>query len=71
MSLPVLTWQCHVCGDLREDSKISVFTRDVSQDAEPKLPPGTMKINVRYCNDRPKCIDGAPHEARRRGRGRP
>lgn len=53
-----LTWTCHVCGKRRPDSFISVFTRDES--AEYKLPLGTLKTNVRYCNDKEACIKGAP-----------
>lgn len=52
-----LTWVCHVCGDLRPDDKISVYTTDVSE--KHGLPPGTMQQNVRYCNDRKECIEGA------------
>lgn len=48
-----LEWRCHVCGDTRPDAKISVYS--------------TIKMigrvetqqNVRYCNDRPACIEGA------------
>ena len=50
-----LTWTCHVCGDERPDDKISVFTK-------PLVFPGGVvaKQNIRYCNDRQGCIDGAP-----------
>lgn len=51
-------WTCHICGDDRPDERISVHTTDVS--ASHDLPPGTMKMNVRYCNDRPKCVAAAP-----------
>ena len=53
-----LSWVCHVCNDVRSDSKISVLSRDVSADYG--LPAGTMKQNVRYCNDRPACVEAAP-----------
>ncbi len=52
-----MTWTCHVCGELRPDSTISVVTTDVSTQYE--LPSGTMKQNVRYCNDRQTCINAA------------
>ena len=47
------TWKCHICGKERPDDKISVHTKDTSTDYD--LPPGTMKQNVRYCNDNPDC----------------
>jgi hypothetical protein len=34
-----------------------VHSRDIS--AEYHLPPGTMGENVRYCNDRPACVEAA------------
>jgi hypothetical protein len=48
-----LTWTCHVCGDLRPDALISVRSRMV--------PLGTSKAqeNIRYCNDRPTCVEGS------------
>ncbi len=52
-------WTCHVCGEDRPDAKISVFSKDISGDFEVPLPPGTMKQNVRYCNDKKECIEGA------------
>lgn len=45
-------WICHVCKSVREDSEISVHTFEI-RDFEC----GTR--NVRYCNDRPSCYDGA------------
>lgn len=54
-----LTWVCHVCGDLRPDDKISVYTTDVSE--KHGLPSGALKQNVRYCNDRKECIEGAKY----------
>lgn len=53
----MMTWTCHICHDERPDDKISVFKTDLS--AERGLPPGVMGQNVRYCNDRPACIEGA------------
>jgi len=48
-----LSWTCHVCGEERPDDKISVHsvtktTRMIE-----------IKQNVRYCNDRVDCIEGA------------
>lgn len=47
-------WICHICGDDRPDEFISVRTH------RSELPRG-VKIdqNVRYCNDRQACIEGA------------
>ena len=50
----MLTWICHICKKERPDSMISVCQKDVSE--EYNLPPGTMKENIRYCNDNPECI---------------
>jgi hypothetical protein len=51
------TWTCHVCGDERPDERISVYSTTVQI--------GAARIeatqNVRYCNDRPACIEGAKH----------
>lgn len=44
---PELTWTCHVCGEKRPDGKISVH----------KI--GIIGANVRYCNDREACEQGA------------
>lgn len=52
-----LQWTCHVCGKLRPDDKISVYTRDDS--ARHDFPPGTIQTNVRYCNDNPECEKNA------------
>jgi len=51
------TWTCHICKEERPDSFISVLNRDVSE--EKKLPPGTLIMNVRYCNDNEECIKKA------------
>jgi len=58
MDMSKMTWKCTVCGDTRPDAKISVHVRDVSQKFG--LPEGTAKHNIKYCNDRQKCIDDAP-----------
>lgn len=51
------TWTCHVCGKERPDAYISVRTIDMS--SEYKLPVGTVKQNVRYCNDNFDCAQGS------------
>jgi hypothetical protein len=52
-------WTCHICGENKPDHLISVFSKDTSTDHG--LPPGTMKENVRYCNDNPACVKAAPN----------
>lgn len=51
----LLYWTCHVCGEMRPDSKISVETKTVPI----KGTESTIEQNIRYCNDRPKCKAGA------------
>jgi hypothetical protein len=46
-------WTCHVCGELRPDDKISVHSRKVTWGEVP------ITENVRYCNDKTECIEGA------------
>ena len=48
-----LWWSCHVCKQMRPDSKISVHRRARTR--------GRVVIheNVRYCNDNPECQKGA------------
>lgn len=48
-----LTWVCHVCKEERPDEKISVLTKP--------LIIGSVEVtqNIRYCNDRPECFEGA------------
>lgn len=48
------TWKCHICGDVRPDDKISVLTKPVMHKGKE-----LMKENIRYCNDREPCIEGA------------
>ena len=48
-----LTWTCHVCGEDRPDAMISVFSRTVM------IGKIEAQENVRYCNDRPACVEGA------------
>ncbi len=52
------SWTCHICGKERPDNKISVHTIDTSKEHD--FPSGTMKQNVRYCNDNEECIKKAP-----------
>lgn len=48
-----LTWMCHICKENRPDAKISVETkRRIIHGVE-------AQENIRYCNDRQECIDGA------------
>lgn len=51
------SWKCHICGEERPDACISVNSKDTSADYN--LPPGTMKQNVRYCNDKEECKEAA------------
>ena len=55
----MITWTCHICGKERPDHCVSVFSKDTSE--EHGFPPGTMKQNVRYCNDNVTCVEAAPH----------
>jgi len=58
VSFGPLTWKCHICGEERPDEKISVYS--TTQEI-PGTHGGTMTVNVRYCNDKPACIEAAPH----------
>ena len=53
MKLPE-TWKCHICGEERSDDKISVLSK-------PLVINGQLcgQQNIRYCNDRPACVEGA------------
>ncbi|MBA7682678.1 hypothetical protein ES703_91030 [subsurface metagenome] len=42
-------WTCMVCRELRPDARISVYSETQ----------GPLTINIRYCNDNPKCVEGA------------
>ena len=49
-----LTWTCHVCHEERPDAAISVLSTPI------EVAPRVMATqNVRYCNDRRACIEGA------------
>lgn len=47
--MAILTWKCHICGETRPDDKISVLTKEKC----------CLQQNIRYCNDKQGCIDGA------------
>ena len=49
-----LTWKCHICKEERPDSKISVLTKPMTINGQ-----ACGEQNIRYCNDRPACIEGA------------
>lgn len=53
-SHPSLTWTCMVCYEDRPDSRIDVHTSIYQMGGGI-----VMRKNVRYCNDRPSCINGA------------
>lgn len=53
MDFENMTWTCHVCKDERPDRFISVFKRDTIRNGVP------VGENIRFCNDRPACIEGA------------
>ncbi len=52
-----LTWKCHVCGEERPDAKISVLTKPLVINGM-----ACGEQNIRYCNDREKCIEGSQHK---------
>ena len=52
------TWICHICGDVRPDEFISVRIRDMSEKGH-EFRPGVISMNVRYCNDRERCIENS------------
>lgn len=47
------TWVCMVCKDERPDDMISVYSEKGTRDGI------SIQVNVRHCNDRQACIDGA------------
>lgn len=51
-----LKWKCHVCGEERPDDKISVHRKLVILSGGIEC-----QYNIRFCNDRRECIDGAPN----------
>lgn len=46
-----LTWTCHICGEERPDDKISVKTKPLIKNGHQ-----LGEQNIRYCNDKEKCI---------------
>lgn len=53
-----ITWTCHVCGRERPDDKIQVYTTDLSHEFGLEI--GTLRQNVRYCEDNAECVIKAP-----------
>ncbi len=49
-----LTWTCDICGRQRPDASISVHKVDLHPER-----PGIVIRNVKYCNDKPDCRQGA------------
>ncbi len=45
------TWKCHICGAERPDDKISVRSKIVTMKGI------DITENIRYCNDKPGCIE--------------
>ena len=56
LDLRHLTWKCHICGDERPDEKIPVLSKPLIINGQVVL--GSQQ-NIRYCNDRSTCIEGA------------
>jgi hypothetical protein len=48
-----LTWSCMVCKAERPDPEISVYSEKGTRDGI------SIQVNVRHCNDRQACVDGA------------
>jgi len=48
------TWKCHVCGEDRPDSKISVLTKPLFIQGR-----NVGEQNIRYCNDKDECKEKA------------
>lgn len=46
------TWNCEICGTEREDKFISVLTYPIKDFAG-------AERNLKYCNDKPNCLQGA------------
>lgn len=49
-------WVCEICKEARPDSKISVLSYHL------KDLPGAER-NLRYCNDKSECVDGAKEKS--------
>ena len=52
-----LTWKCHICDEERPDAKISVITKPLVVNGM-----ACGEQNIRYCNDKAECIEGARHK---------
>ena len=52
--LPFDTWKCHICREERPDERISVVTKPLVINGQT-----VGDQNIRYCNDRPACVEGA------------
>ena len=50
------SWKCHICGEERPNEKISVLSKPLVINGQ-VVPDGQQ--NIRYCNDRPGCIEEA------------
>lgn len=50
-------WACHICGKLRPDAKIAVWSRSTPMPAAEGY---YIVENIRYCKDRVKCWLGVP-----------
>ncbi len=48
------TWKCHICGEERPDERIAVVSKPLIINGKT-----VGEQNIRYCNDRPACIEGA------------
>lgn len=60
----MIEFRCDICGQLRPCELISEINYVISYDFSEKhkkhdLPVGTMKRNVKYCNDNKRCLEGA------------
>lgn len=53
-----LSWTCHVCGRERPDALISVWSEG-GELLSKETWTVTWHVNVRYCNDRSSCLEGA------------
>ena len=47
-------WNCQICGEKRPDDRISVLSKPLVIEGRVI---GTQ--NIKYCNDRPSCIEKA------------
>lgn len=51
------TWMCHICKEERPDHLISVLRKPLR--TVDGVLSRTISENVRYCNDKPSCAQGA------------